>query len=148
MTALCCNWVICVTGQLFCTLNGNLEPWQVPHRAIKGGLIISHLHFSFALPRSRPPSVAPFNVQICLAAAPQSQLWLSLRVLKWGLQKVNKLFSPPPPAPPTVLRQLPAAAHLAPSGKFRRCTWPREGPTECLLTALGGAVGVLASCWE
>lgn len=31
----------------------------------------------------------------CERAALQSQLWLSLQVLKWGLQKVNKLKLPP-----------------------------------------------------
>lgn len=115
MTTLCLNWVICMTGRsFFCMLNGNLEHWQVPHHAIKGSLIISHLHFSFALTRSRPPlcgSIQRSNLPCCCErAALQSQLWLSLQVLKWGLQKVNKLLFPPPSP----------SAHCCSPGSFRK----------------------------
>lgn len=77
----------------------------------------------------------------CERAALQSQLWLSLQVLKWGLQKVNKLILPP-------FCHLPAAAHWALLEKFRRCTKTREGAIKCLLTALSRAVSLLISWWD
>lgn len=109
-TALCLNWVVCMTGRSFLYAqreSGTVTSSPSCRKRRFNNLPFTLFFHSDTIETPLCGSIQRSNLPCCCErAALQSQLWLSLQVLKWGLQKVNKLLFPPSTICPLLLTGL------------------------------------------